>query len=315
MLPGFPWFQADSNFTTPALGDVYGNGRTDIVEGGDSSAGSAYGTTYTTAATSACSAPPATPASANPAAASCASTTPTRPCSPRRPSVSPRRRGVGHRLRHRRHLQRRLAPPTTSSSRRRPLQRPAGSRSSTAPPPAAPPWPTCSATASSRWSRAPGWDRADRSGPSTGPPGATDLAHGHGRAGHRLGRHRRSHRRRVPGRHRAHHGRARRSSTASPAHWWPRSARARARPSRTRRWSPTTPTGPSASPSPATTRATRASSSTTRWTGRNGATVNESGAWPMFHHDPQLTGNAGLPSPVVQVPVQRAVGQSRWATT
>jgi hypothetical protein len=46
MLPGFPWFQADSNFTTPALGDVYGNGRTDIVEGGDSSAGSAYGATY-----------------------------------------------------------------------------------------------------------------------------------------------------------------------------------------------------------------------------------------------------------------------------
>jgi hypothetical protein len=46
MLPGFPWFQADSNFTTPALADVYGNGRTDIVEGGDSSAGSAYGVTY-----------------------------------------------------------------------------------------------------------------------------------------------------------------------------------------------------------------------------------------------------------------------------
>jgi hypothetical protein len=47
MLPGFPWFQADSNFTTPALGDVYANGRTDIIEGGDSSNGSAYGTTYT----------------------------------------------------------------------------------------------------------------------------------------------------------------------------------------------------------------------------------------------------------------------------
>ncbi len=47
MLPGFPWFQADSNFTSPALGDVEGNGRTDIVEGGDSSPGTAYGTTYT----------------------------------------------------------------------------------------------------------------------------------------------------------------------------------------------------------------------------------------------------------------------------
>ena len=47
MVGGFPWFQADSNFTTPALGDVYGNGRTDIVEGGDSSPGFAYGQNYT----------------------------------------------------------------------------------------------------------------------------------------------------------------------------------------------------------------------------------------------------------------------------
>jgi hypothetical protein len=47
MVGGFPWFQADSNFTTPALGDVYGNGRTDIVQGGDSSPGFAYGQSYT----------------------------------------------------------------------------------------------------------------------------------------------------------------------------------------------------------------------------------------------------------------------------
>jgi len=47
VLSGFPWFQADSNFTTPALADVYSNGQTDIVEGGDSTAGSAYGHTYT----------------------------------------------------------------------------------------------------------------------------------------------------------------------------------------------------------------------------------------------------------------------------
>ena len=45
-LPGFPWFQADSDFTTPALADLYGNGQTDIVEGGDSTAGVAYGQTY-----------------------------------------------------------------------------------------------------------------------------------------------------------------------------------------------------------------------------------------------------------------------------
>jgi len=45
-LPGFPWFQADSDFTTPALADLYSNGRTEIVEGGDSTAGFAYGQSY-----------------------------------------------------------------------------------------------------------------------------------------------------------------------------------------------------------------------------------------------------------------------------
>jgi hypothetical protein len=42
--------------------------------------------------------------------------------------------------------------------------------------------------------------------------------------------------------------------------------------------------------------------------GIRGATVNEAGAWPMFHHDPQLTGNAGLPAPVVQVPCNAPAG-------
>ena len=46
LLTGFPWFQADSNFTTPALADLYSNGTTEIVEGGDSSAGVAYGQSY-----------------------------------------------------------------------------------------------------------------------------------------------------------------------------------------------------------------------------------------------------------------------------
>jgi outer membrane protein assembly factor BamB len=46
-LAGFPWFQADSNFTTPALADLYSNGRTEIVEGGDSTAGLAFGENYT----------------------------------------------------------------------------------------------------------------------------------------------------------------------------------------------------------------------------------------------------------------------------
>ncbi len=45
-LGGWPFFTADSAFTTPALADLYGNGQTEVVEGGDSSAGVAYGVTY-----------------------------------------------------------------------------------------------------------------------------------------------------------------------------------------------------------------------------------------------------------------------------
>lgn len=47
VLPGFPWFQADSNFATPAIGHVEGTSANQIVEGGASSAGKAYGKTYT----------------------------------------------------------------------------------------------------------------------------------------------------------------------------------------------------------------------------------------------------------------------------
>ncbi len=46
VLPGFPWFEADSNFSTPALADLYGNGQTEIIEGGDSTAGLAEGVQY-----------------------------------------------------------------------------------------------------------------------------------------------------------------------------------------------------------------------------------------------------------------------------
>ncbi|MGP8206678.1 MAG: hypothetical protein ACLQVK_11630 [Acidimicrobiales bacterium] len=46
-LPGFPWFTSDSDFSTPALADLYGHGQTDIVEGGDQTAGLAYGAHYT----------------------------------------------------------------------------------------------------------------------------------------------------------------------------------------------------------------------------------------------------------------------------
>ena len=47
VLPGFPWFSADSGFATPGLADLYGDGRTDIVAGGDQTAGMSYGVLYT----------------------------------------------------------------------------------------------------------------------------------------------------------------------------------------------------------------------------------------------------------------------------
>ncbi len=47
VLPGWPFFTADSGFTTPALADLYGNGQTEVVEGGDSTQGLANGVNYT----------------------------------------------------------------------------------------------------------------------------------------------------------------------------------------------------------------------------------------------------------------------------
>jgi hypothetical protein len=45
-LPGWPFYTADSGFTTPSLADLYGNGGTEIVQGGDSTAGNAFGVQY-----------------------------------------------------------------------------------------------------------------------------------------------------------------------------------------------------------------------------------------------------------------------------
>ncbi len=46
MLGGFPWFSADSVFSTAAVADLYADGNNEIITGGDSSAGLAYGQTY-----------------------------------------------------------------------------------------------------------------------------------------------------------------------------------------------------------------------------------------------------------------------------
>jgi hypothetical protein len=45
-LPGWPFYASDSNFSTPALRDLYGTGQLDVVEGGDQTAGFALGQFY-----------------------------------------------------------------------------------------------------------------------------------------------------------------------------------------------------------------------------------------------------------------------------
>jgi len=47
VVPGWPFFTADSGFTTPSLADLYNNGQTEVVTGGDSSTGWANGQYYT----------------------------------------------------------------------------------------------------------------------------------------------------------------------------------------------------------------------------------------------------------------------------
>ena len=47
MLEGFPWFSADSVFSTAAVADLYADDNNEIISGGDSTAGVAYGETYT----------------------------------------------------------------------------------------------------------------------------------------------------------------------------------------------------------------------------------------------------------------------------
>ncbi len=47
VLAGFPWFDGDGDYATPALADLYGNGKVDVVNGGGQTAGLAYGTQYT----------------------------------------------------------------------------------------------------------------------------------------------------------------------------------------------------------------------------------------------------------------------------
>lgn len=45
-VPGWPWLQADTNFSTPALARIFSSSKDYVIEGGDSTAGRAYQQTY-----------------------------------------------------------------------------------------------------------------------------------------------------------------------------------------------------------------------------------------------------------------------------
>jgi hypothetical protein len=133
MLGGFPWFQADSVLSTAAVADLYGDGNNELISGGDSSAGLAYGQT---------SRARGMPARPPLRVASSASTTPPRTSTARRPpsdSSSPAARSAssmatGATTR---------APRTrTRSSPSTPAAAWPGVTSSTASPPTHRPWPT-----------------------------------------------------------------------------------------------------------------------------------------------------------------------------
>lgn len=47
VLSGFPWFDGDGDYATPALADMYGTGKNDIVNGGGQTAGLAFEVHYT----------------------------------------------------------------------------------------------------------------------------------------------------------------------------------------------------------------------------------------------------------------------------
>jgi hypothetical protein len=47
VLPGFPWFDGDGDYATPAVADLYGGGNNEIVNGGGQTAGLAFEVHYT----------------------------------------------------------------------------------------------------------------------------------------------------------------------------------------------------------------------------------------------------------------------------
>ena len=156
MLAGFPWFQGDSVFSTAAVADLYADGNNELISGGDSSAGVAYGQTYGNGGhirilveRGQCG------DDQSDQAGSSASTTRTRTSTaPRRPSASSSAAGpsaspsgTGATTRGRR-TRTRSSPSTRAAAW-------PGAISSTGSPLTRPPWRTCRATGSSTSSKGP----------------------------------------------------------------------------------------------------------------------------------------------------------------
>ena len=97
MLGGFPWFQGDSVFSTAAVADLYADDNNEIISGGDSSAGLAYGQTYSNGGHIRILSSAGNAGTGNPLEGSSASSTRTRTSTARRPpsEIPPRWRGVG----------------------------------------------------------------------------------------------------------------------------------------------------------------------------------------------------------------------------
>ena len=86
-LSGFPWYQGDSTQSTPAIADLYDNGRNEIIQGGDSTQGYSYGTEYENGGHLRILSADGNLGQPEPNNGACsASTTPIRMCSRRRPS-------------------------------------------------------------------------------------------------------------------------------------------------------------------------------------------------------------------------------------
>ena len=232
MLGGFPWFSADSVFSTAAVADLYADGNNEIISGGDSSAGFAYGQTYANGGHIRILSSAGNAGTGNPAGGP---HLPVQHEPEHRPLVAgrrpvPRRRRRRHRHRRRELLRRAPRTPTRSSPSTRAAAWPGATTLNgvTADSPA-----LADVQGNGQLDVVEG-TQARTVYVLNGTNGAPVWSARDQRAGHRLAGDGRPDRRRLPGRHRPDDATASTSSTAARAPRWRPSAPTTA--SRARRW-------------------------------------------------------------------------------